>query len=48
MGDRGRGARDSSSRSGVRERPSESLKLFSLGMANQVVGVVSRGRGKGY
>ena len=41
IGDRGR---KSSSRSGVRERPSESLKLFSLGIAGQVVEVVKEGR----
>ena len=37
IGDRGR-LSNSSSRSGVRERPSESLKLFSLGMVVQMVG----------
>ena len=37
MGDRGGRSSSSSSRSGVRERPSESLKLFSLGMVVQVV-----------
>jgi hypothetical protein len=49
IGDRGRS--NSSSRSGVRERPSESLKLFSLGMVVQEVVVVvvvmdERDRGK--
>ena len=43
MGERGRRSSSSSSRSGVRERPSESLKLFSLGMVGQVV-VVDGGR----
>ena len=37
IGDFGRRLLSSSSRSGVRERPSESLKLFSLGIVGQVV-----------
>ena len=44
IGDRGRRSRESSSRSGVRERPTESLKLFSLGIV--VVGVVDEGGNK--
>ena len=44
MGDLGRGSRGSSSGSGVRERPSESLKLFSLGIVNQAAVVVGEGR----
>jgi len=39
IGDRG-GWSSKCSRSGVRERPSESLKLFSLGMVVQLVVVV--------
>ena len=47
IGDFGRRLSNSSSRSGVRERPSESLKLFSLGMVVQVVVVMDeRDRGK--
>lgn len=42
MGDSG-GTLDTSSRSGVRERPTESLKLFSLGMAFRAVVVVNEG-----
>ena len=43
-GDFGRGSRGASSGSGVSERPSESLKEFSLGIVDQVVAVVSEGR----
>lgn len=46
IGDLGRS--NTSSRSGVRERPSESLKLFSLGMVAQVVvAVVMEERDRG-
>ena len=47
IGDLGRGSRGSSSGSGVRERPSESLKLFSLGIVDQVVVVVNEGENTG-
>ena len=42
IGDLGRWSPNSSGRSGVRERPSESLKLFSLGM------IAQGGSGSGY